>query len=343
MAICLVFIIILFSGFTFPNSSSPLNGEGPPFGKVFLQKGTPIVLMQEQSLIGSLRALQVDSEGSLWCLDSKSINIKKYDGEGKLIKLLGRKGQGPGEFVRPLAFWIDDDNLLVGDPQARKLHVFDRALNFKRFFKIRDCREIRRFDTNTVILGAALKGNDDTGACLHMLDMKQGNIINSFFPITENALKNKMISDGVFLALDQKNNIYSIQEMEYKISKFNSSGKLLKEFGSPNPHYIAPPQKAFEDFFLRSKLTTWIKSWTHIYGLFVTRNHVIVQMIQFEDGGNSYLLDFYSFDGKPMFLGIQSQYRMLNVDSSGILYFLKEDQESESQLSILKFSIKGKL
>lgn len=339
---CFVSIVIIFVGFLSLNAGSGLPDKGIQFSDIFLQKDSPITLMQEQSLIGSLRALKVDSQNNFWCLDSKARNIKQYDNNGKFIRTIGKKGPGPGEFVRPLAFWIDDDNLLVGDPQSRKLHVFDKSRKFERFFRIRDCREMHRLDVDTIILGAAVKDHDKTGACLHLFDMRKGDIKKSFYPISENALKNRMIGDGIFFDLDKENNIYSIQEMEYQISKFNSTGNLLKTFSSPNSQYKAPPSKPFEDFLQRSKLTAWIKSWTHIHGLFVVGNRIIIQMIQFQEEDTYYLLDLYSLDGTPLYQGIRSKYRLLNSDSNEILYFINENPEAEEQINISKFMISEK-
>ena len=335
-----VSIVIIFVGFLSLSAGVGLPDKGIRFGDIFLQKDSPITLTQEQSLIGSLRALQVDSQNYFWCLDSKARNIKQYDNNGKFLGAIGKKGQGPGEFVRPLAFCVDDDNLLVGDPQARKLHVFDKSRKFERFLRIRDCREMHRLDAHTIILGAAVKDHGKTGSSLHLFDMRKGDVKKSFYPISENALKNRMIGDGIFFDLDKENNIYSIQEMEYQISKFNSTGNLLKTFASPNSQYKAPPSKPFEDFLQRSKLTAWIKSWTHIHGLFVVGNRIIIQMIQFQGEDTYYLLDLYSLDGTSLYQGIKSKYRLLNSDSNEILYFINENLEAEEQISILKFTIR---
>ncbi len=340
----LFFVLVVVFGFVGLHYGLMAGDVGKRFEDVFRRDGGVVVLEEDEALVGSLRELQVDSDHCLWFLDSKVGNVKQYDGEGKFLKAIGGKGQGPGEFVRPLAFWVDDENLLVGDPQGRKLHVFDGERKFVRFFKIRDCRRVRRIDEKRIVLGAAIREDKNRGACLHLFDMEKGETVRSFFSVAENCLKNRMIGDGVYFDVDGENDIYGVQEMEYRICKFSAGGKLLKAFGKPGPGYVAPPGNAFGDFLDRGKLTAWIKSWTHILGLFVVGDFVVVQMVNFGKGHDSYLLDIYSLAGKPVVVGIESRYRLLNADSKGVLYFVKEGSAADDGTGIVKFRIrKGKI
>ncbi|MCX6575401.1 MAG: 6-bladed beta-propeller [Candidatus Aminicenantes bacterium] len=62
-----------------------------------------------------------DSAGSLYILDSGNNRIQKLNSEGKFIKTIGRKGQGPGEFQAARSMDIDKleifspDGVLLGE------------------------------------------------------------------------------------------------------------------------------------------------------------------------------------------------------------------------------------
>jgi hypothetical protein len=61
-----------------------------------------------------------DSAGNLYILDSGNKRIQKVNSEGKFIKTIGRKGQGPGEFQAAYSLDIDnEDNLFVFDMGSR--------------------------------------------------------------------------------------------------------------------------------------------------------------------------------------------------------------------------------
>jgi hypothetical protein len=65
-----------------------------------------------------------DSGGNLYLLDTGSNRIQKLDSEGKFIKTIGRKGQGPGEFQAATSMDIDKDNsLFVFDIGSRRIEV----------------------------------------------------------------------------------------------------------------------------------------------------------------------------------------------------------------------------
>ena len=66
----------------------------------------------------------LDSAGNLYILDSGNNRIQKLDSEGKFIKTIGRKGQGPGEFQAASSMDIDsEDNLFVFDMRSRRIEV----------------------------------------------------------------------------------------------------------------------------------------------------------------------------------------------------------------------------
>jgi len=48
----------------------------------------------------------MDHEDNLYVVDYHAHNIKKFDSSGKFLKLLGREGEGPGEFIGPSSIML---------------------------------------------------------------------------------------------------------------------------------------------------------------------------------------------------------------------------------------------
>lgn len=65
--------------------------------------------------------LSLDSAGNLYLLDFRESNIKKFDPKGKFLQVIGRPGQGPGEFNAPFSLAIASDRILVWDMRNRRL------------------------------------------------------------------------------------------------------------------------------------------------------------------------------------------------------------------------------
>lgn len=79
-----------------------------------------------REMILDITALAVDGSGRILVLDPKAVDIKFFDEDGNFVKTIGRKGGGPGEFLRPEALACSPSGeIVVLDGGRRILHVFD--------------------------------------------------------------------------------------------------------------------------------------------------------------------------------------------------------------------------
>jgi len=62
-----------------------------------------------------------DATGNIYVCDYRANHIKKFDASGKFIKIIGREGQGPGEFSWPFQAICTKDRLIVWDMRNRRL------------------------------------------------------------------------------------------------------------------------------------------------------------------------------------------------------------------------------
>lgn len=63
----------------------------------------------------------LDQSGMVYACDVRAHNIKKFDPSGKFVKVIGRQGQGPGEFNRPWTAAASRDGIIVYDMGNRRL------------------------------------------------------------------------------------------------------------------------------------------------------------------------------------------------------------------------------
>jgi DNA-binding beta-propeller fold protein YncE len=71
--------------------------------------------MPKDVLFAGPGALDCDASGNVYVMDFSDNNIKQFDAAGKFLKLIGRKGQGPGEFNMPIDVVFAKDRLVVWD------------------------------------------------------------------------------------------------------------------------------------------------------------------------------------------------------------------------------------
>ena len=82
-------------------------------------------------LFGRIMALEVDSAGRIYVLESQANELRIFDANGSHVTTAGRDGGGPGEFARPLMMsWGRDGNLWIVDPNNNRISIFDREGGF---------------------------------------------------------------------------------------------------------------------------------------------------------------------------------------------------------------------
>jgi len=75
--------------------------------------------------------LSVDDKGNLFFADRGNVRVQMYDQAGKFVRTIGRKGQGPGEYIFSGQVFFDvDGNTCVRD--ARQFVVFGKDGVFKK-------------------------------------------------------------------------------------------------------------------------------------------------------------------------------------------------------------------
>ncbi len=67
---------------------------------------------------------KVSRKGKIFFIDSKTGKVLKYSEKGKFEKYIGRKGQGPGEYIAPQKLFLSESKLYVYDGLSRKIHIY---------------------------------------------------------------------------------------------------------------------------------------------------------------------------------------------------------------------------
>jgi hypothetical protein len=78
----------------------------------------------ERYLFGNVRGLDVDPSGRVWVVDGQAAELRLYSPEGRYLQTIGRRGEGPGEFLEPDILRIrDDGSLLVRDQRNARFSI----------------------------------------------------------------------------------------------------------------------------------------------------------------------------------------------------------------------------
>lgn len=106
------------------NEKGGLWGKNPKVALDLVRKIGDIDTDDEHLAFNYPTDVDVDKEGNIYVLDSGNTRIQKFGPDGIYLATIGRKGQGPGEFISPSSLDIDEDgNLVVTDTAQSRLHV----------------------------------------------------------------------------------------------------------------------------------------------------------------------------------------------------------------------------
>jgi hypothetical protein len=86
--------------------------------------------------------LAADLQQSLfYVVDSGNNRIVVFDLDGKFIRIIGKEGQGPGEFSQPTGAWVfEDSRLAIADYRNNRIQIFNASGGFLRNIVAKDNR-----------------------------------------------------------------------------------------------------------------------------------------------------------------------------------------------------------
>lgn len=113
-----LFLVILSADNTFSQRKETFSlGDAYRSGKIRLVQEMVIdeSSLPRDVLFVGISDIAFDPTGNIYILDFQDNNIKKFDSAGKFLQVIGRKGQGPGEFNMPVSVDFARDRIVVWD------------------------------------------------------------------------------------------------------------------------------------------------------------------------------------------------------------------------------------
>lgn len=101
--------------------------ENPGTVAVDTLRGGEIVVSTESELIAGLSDMTVGNDGRLYLLDARSSRVVGLEPRSGDTAVIGREGEGPGEFRRPVAVTVANDTVWVHDPGTGRLQAFNTS------------------------------------------------------------------------------------------------------------------------------------------------------------------------------------------------------------------------
>jgi len=114
-------------------------------------------------------SVEVDDDGNIYVAEPmpRTGRVLMFDAEGEFVRMIGRSGQGPGEYLQPFTVEWVGDTLFVFDPGQSRLTRWNGAgelLGGESSDALRTFRSVRGLANGSLVGTRNLRGNEfDTG------------------------------------------------------------------------------------------------------------------------------------------------------------------------------------
>jgi len=187
----------------------------------------------------------VDRKGFVYICDLQDLKIKVFDPNGRLVRDIGQKGDGPGEFqnIGKIAL-LPDDRLIVLDWEAHRISLFDIEGKFINSHKFLNWSYDFFLTTNSTYVRDERIFGEKTKLVVKACDFSGNEILTygDFEPHHSQEIKesgrrftvSRPYDVRSILAGDPKNTrLYHCMNDKYLIEVYNQNGKLFRKIDRP--------------------------------------------------------------------------------------------------------------
>ena len=201
----------------------------------------------------------VDAKGNIYILDSANARIQKFGMDGKFLISIGRKGQGPGEYMMPDSLDFDAaGRLIVYDPFQLRIQAFTgdgketkiTTLQGMRVTKLRCWTAGAYLTLGPLFAMPQRKGEEAKQPKLTLFKAfgPDGKLAGEFgMPVDLGDSMTSSMGNAISYAVDEQGGVAAVFVFQNRLDKYSADGKLLWRADRPMNFQTEVKKKAKMD------------------------------------------------------------------------------------------------
>ncbi len=179
----------------------------------------------------------VDNKGTVYICDESNHRIQVFDENGKYLRTLGRRGNGPTDLLNPNALAFDiQGNLVISDSMNFRVQLLRPEGKYFDSFKCGNTRisSIKTAHKKNEILMYSHMKTFVSRKLLYVFD-KKGKIIREIGEYVDDS-KEPGEASGISFTLDGNDNIYTTHSAAPYLLKYSYTGDILMHVTFETPY-----------------------------------------------------------------------------------------------------------
>lgn len=201
----------------------------------------------DDDLLYMWAGITTDEENNIYVSDAMDYSLKKFGSSGQLLNKVGRRGQGPGEFLAPRLLASCKGLIYATDQSQTGIQVFDESLLYK--YKIPFKWPISGLKVLSDSRIAVISFSMGRGSELFLLN-RLGVILRR---LDYGNKQETLLLNNADVDIDQEGNAYLAYSFQDRIEKWSLSGTKIWAQNLLGTKRIA--QKKVDKFVVPTKVT----------------------------------------------------------------------------------------
>lgn len=307
----ILLVLILLAGFAAAWVGVGGRGTPAPFSAAavaptdlapYLVWGVPMEMEENDRVINVSPNVSFDPRGGFLVADGSEAQVRGYRADGDLVRAIGRKGNGPGEFRNLSAVYRLPDGRIAALEMGGKVSLFDAdggKLLSARQAPVAPLYDAAVLDGRRLLLAGRRVGTGGT-VLVHVYDVETGAVTGGFFGIPRHdpALAGGFAFAGTADVVARGDTVAAVFALSDSVYLFDRAGKDLGRIAIPFERF----RRLTRPMPTSGGTIEAFRAWGETFS-------AISQLYWLLDG--SFLVQYYDLEG------MEPRWRLLHMDRAG--------------------------